>query len=323
MGNIGNSLSRGLSKVVLVLRKKSPEILMGLGITGFVATVITACKETTKAEKHVEEAKKNLATLHDIKEKGIDFWADNEPHKTMPMTEKEYKKNVTMEYFHLGRQLVKDYAPSVILGISSIACMASSHKIMSDRNAALTATCTALDASLAGVLSRVRDRFGEDVMRDIKYGVKDITTPEEMVDEKTGEKKTVVKTDKAITVVDNEILGNPYAKFFDEGCPDWEPNAEHNLAVLIKKQNIANDRLRGRGYLFLNDVYDMLGIPRTKAGQVVGWRYKPNDPAHVGDNFVDFGIYNLKQESNRDFVNGYEPVILLDFNVDGNIWELM
>ena len=61
----------------------------------------------------------------------------------------------------------------------------------------------------------------------------------------------------------------------------------------------------------------MLGIPATRAGQQVGWIYDKNDPNK--DNFVDFGIYDTNRPSNRDFVNGYERTILLDFNVDGNI----
>lgn len=60
----------------------------------------------------------------------------------------------------------------------------------------------------------------------------------------------------------------------------------------------------------------MLGIARTNAGQVVGWIYCEKNP--VGDNYVDFGIYNLQNEG---FVNGNERSILLDFNVDGIILD--
>ena len=90
---------------------------------------------------------------------------------------------------------------------------------------------------------------------------------------------------------------------------------------LKSEQNYANDRLKARGYLFLNEVYERLGIPPTKAGQIVGWVYDPNNPNHNGDNYVDFGLYNIHKEKTRDFVNGYEEVILLDFNVDGPILD--
>ena len=90
---------------------------------------------------------------------------------------------------------------------------------------------------------------------------------------------------------------------------------------LNQQQNYANDKLRRQGYLFPNDVYDMLGIPKCKEGQTHGWVYDEKNP--IGDNFVDFGIYNISRRKNRDFVNGYEKVILLDFNHDGNILNYM
>ena len=108
-----------------------------------------------------------------------------------------------------------------------------------------------------------------------------------------------------------------YAKFFDEGCREWDKDPEYNLTFLKCQENYANDLLKSKGHLFLNEVYDMLGIPRTKAGQIVGWIYDEENP--IGDNYVDFGIYDVYKEANRNFVNGYERNILLDFNVDGDI----
>ena len=116
-------------------------------------------------------------------------------------------------------------------------------------------------------------------------------------------------------------MPSDYAKFFDVGNDNWQKDAEHNLWYLKQQQNWANDKLRSQGYLFLNDVYDLLGIPRTKAGQIVGWLYRPEDPSR--DSYVDFGIYDYTKEVNRDFVNGYERTILLDFNVDGPIYDLI
>lgn len=116
----------------------------------------------------------------------------------------------------------------------------------------------------------------------------------------------------------NKIESNsysPYARIFDETCSGWTKDAEFNLMFLLQVQNYANEKLKARGYLFLNEVLDMLGLPRSKAGQIVGWIYKENNTD--GDNYVDFGIY--KTEKNANFVNGYENCILLDFNVDGPI----
>lgn len=107
-----------------------------------------------------------------------------------------------------------------------------------------------------------------------------------------------------------------YARYFDESSCVWTNEAEYNLMFLKSTEQYANDILRSKGSLFLNEVYDMLGIPRSKAGQVVGWIYDESNP--VGDNYVDFGIFN---ECNADFINEYKRIALLDFNVDGVILD--
>lgn len=113
----------------------------------------------------------------------------------------------------------------------------------------------------------------------------------------------------------DEVRGySQYAKFFDESCPNWVKDSGYNLAFLRLSQVEANDRLKRQGYLFLNDVYTMLGLPVTKAGQLVGWIYDPEND--VGDNYVDFGLYDVKS---NQFINEYANIILLDFNVDGMI----
>ena len=122
----------------------------------------------------------------------------------------------------------------------------------------------------------------------------------------------------------NEPEENPkhdysiYARFFDEDNPHWNFDPERNLMFLKQVEVIANTKLRTQGYLFLNDVYEMLGLERSKAGQLVGWIYDKENP--IGDNYVSFGIFNA---GNEDFVNKRKNSVLLDFNVDGNIFERM
>lgn len=116
--------------------------------------------------------------------------------------------------------------------------------------------------------------------------------------------------------VETEDTFSQYARFFDETCPNWTRDAESNLIFLKATQLYLNDKLKRQGYVFLNDAYDAIGIPRTKEGQLVGWVYNEKNP--TGDNCVDFG---LTDPSSKKFVNGYERTILLDFNVDGNILE--
>lgn len=114
--------------------------------------------------------------------------------------------------------------------------------------------------------------------------------------------------------IGQEMNVSQYAKVFDDARAGWTKDPEYNLAFLKDQQNYCNDLLKAKGHLFLNEVYDILGIARTKAGAVVGWVYDERNP--IGDNVVDFG---LMHDYNYDFINGYENTAILDFNVDGNI----
>jgi hypothetical protein len=113
--------------------------------------------------------------------------------------------------------------------------------------------------------------------------------------------------------VDNEPSG--YARFFDESSVQWRSDYTHNTFFLKTQQNYANDLLKIQGHVFLNEVYDLLGLPRSSAGALVGWVYEGDD---IGDNYIDFGIF---APENVDALNGYVPRFLLDFNVDGVIYD--
>ena len=198
----------------------------------------------------------------------------------------------------------------------SITAILTSNNILRKRNLALAAAYTTIDRSFKEYRGRVVERFGKDLDHELKHNIK-AKEIEETITNEDGTEATETKT----VDVANPTEYSDYARFFDEACSGWTKDPELNLMFLKRQQSYANDLLQRRGYLFLNEVYDMLGIPRTKAGQVVGWVYDENCP--VGDNYVDFGIYDIHREKCRDFVNGYERTILLDFNPDGNILDLM
>ena len=212
--------------------------------------------------------------------------------------------------------MAKLYAPAVLLGGASLGCLLASNDILRKRNAALSAAYMTVDKSIKEYRNRLTERFGEEVEKEIRYGIKAEQIETTVVDE-DGNETTVTETIKTM----DPNLYSDYARFFDAASPYWQNDPEYNLMFLKAQQQYANDLLRAKGRLFLNDVYDMLGIEKTKAGQVVGWVYDRENPN--GDNFVDFGIYDMSKERVRAFVNGYETNILLDFNVDGNIWNLM
>lgn len=119
--------------------------------------------------------------------------------------------------------------------------------------------------------------------------------------------------------LDKSVNVSRYARIFDDSCMKWTKNPEHNMIFLKEKQDFCNCKLRTKGHLFLNEVYDILGFPRTKEGTMIGWVYDKENP--IGNNFVDFGIFDTNDERNSDFINGYRNTVILDFNVDGNILD--
>lgn len=302
---IVDNVTRLFYRTGLKIRKHSPEILMVAGVAGVVTSGVMACKATLKAEGILEEAKQKINAINEVKEDHIE---DGE------YTEKDYKKAVAMTYTSTGVELAKLYGPAVMLASVSIGCLVGSNRILNKRNVALTAAYSAVSNSFKDYRDRVIDRFGKELDRELKYGLKAKEIEETIVDE-NGKEKTVKST---VNVVDPN-MHSEYARFFDDGCKGWEKDAEFNLMFLRQVQEQANKKLKRYGHLFLNDVYSMLGIPKSKAGQIVGWIYDEEHP--IGDNFIDFGIYDVHNEKARDFVNGYERTILLDFNVDGPILE--
>jgi hypothetical protein len=306
MNKLANTVTTSLSKVGLTLKKHSPEILVVSGVIGVVTSTVLACRATTKVNAVLEKAKEDIETIHEV--------AEN-PEFAEEYTVEDSKKDLAIVYAKTGLEVVKLYAPAVILGTLSITGILASNNILRKRNVALAAAYAAVDKGFKEYRNRVVDRFGEAVDRELAFNVKAQEIEETVVDEKTGKEKKVKKTVEVV----GDLDVSPYAKFFDESCYYWEKDPELNLMFLRAKQQWANDLLRSRGWLFLNEVYESLDIDPTPVGQHAGWIY---DPEYDGDDFVDFGIYDTYRKGSRNFVNGIEPVILLNFNAH-NIYPLM
>ena len=311
--------SEVFDKANFQLKKHSPEILVAAGVIGAVASAVMACKATLKAEKVLDETKEKMDKVHESAEKGrTDAGEDYSPE--------DAKKDSAIVYVQTGAKLAKLYAPAVAVGALSITGILASNNILRKRNVALAAAYATVDKSFKEYRKRVVERFGQEIDRELKHNIKAEKVKKTVVDEETGKEKKVKET--TLVASPSDISG--YARFFEKYTTDeegnsvlnlnWENDNEYNLMFLKAQQRLANDMLRSRKRLFLNEVYHILGLPATKAGQVVGWVYDPRNP--IGDNYVDF---NLCEDSliYSDCADGMAPPILLDFNVDGNIWNLM
>lgn len=298
---IVNKITFAAHKAFFKVKKHSPEILITAGVIGTVASAVMACKATTKLSDILEDSKEQINQVHNFLE--------NDKIPESQYSKEDGNKDLAIIYAQTGIKLVKLYAPAVALGALSITGIVASNSILRKRNIALAAAYTTVDKTFKRYRNNVIDRFGEKIDKELRYGIKAREIEEIVVDD-DGNEKTVKKT---VEAADPVSMYSDYAKIYDAGCNGWTKDAEFNLMFLRHTQAQANDILKRRGYLFLNEVYDMLGFQRTKAGQVMGWIYDEENP--VGDNFVDFGIYNTDIEKARDFVNGIERVIILDFNV--------
>lgn len=285
------TITRAVGKTTLRAQKISPNVLFVVGIAGVVGGAILASRATLKVEDVIDHSRSNIDDINEIEHS--DFY-----------TEQERTKDKSFAYIELGVNLTKLYGPAVIVGGIGIACLTGSHHILSKRNAALTVAYTALERSYKLYRTRVSDAIGEERERELHYHVEKELAQKDADLLKLAKKKPPKKD------------YSQYAKFFDEANPNWTRSAEHNLMFLNCQQQWANDVLHSKGHILLNDVYDLLGIPRTSAGCIVGWTMYED-----GDNYVDFGIFNHHTDEVRAFVNGVEKSVLLDFNVDGIVYD--
>lgn len=306
---IVNKVSRSLHMIGFKLKKHSPEILVAAGVAGIVTSTVMACKATTKVNDIVDEAKETINKIHDSVNKGL-HTSDGEEY-----TEEVANKDLTIAYVQTGWKFIKLYGPAVALGIASVGFMIGSNRILRKRNVVIAAAFKAVDTSFKEYRSRLIDRFGKDLDRELRFGIKAKEVEESVVDE-NGNETTVTKT---VETIDPNTAHSLYSVVWCEGSNGWTRNAELNKVFLIQQQNYANDKLKMNGILTLNEVYDMVGAPRTAYGQIAGWVY--TEDSTIGDNFVDFGIFDVNNEKACDFVNLREKSIVLDFNCIGNILE--
>ena len=300
---IMSKASGALNKIGFGLKKRSPEILVAVGVVGTVVSAVMACKATTKINTILDETKEQLDKIHE--------YAGN-PDVAEKYNAEDAKKDTAIVYAQAGVKLAKLYAPAVGLGILSISSILASNNILRKRNMAISAALAAATQDFKDYRNCVIERFGKEVDHQLRYNIKAEEIEETVTDEKGKEKK--VK--KSIEVADLNASG--YVKYFTRSNPYWEEDSSYVEMFLRSQQNYANDKLKATGHLTLNDVYDMLGFHDSKAGMVVGWIYDLDHPN--GDNYVEFDVKKVNLPNEQ---GGYEEAYAIDFNVDGNIYNEM
>lgn len=286
-------------KIGFQLQKSSPEIFAVLGVIGVVGGAVMACKATLKLDQVMTESKEKINHIHD---------AMSDPGMVEVYSAEDGKKDLAIAYAKTGLELAKIYWPAAVVEGLGIASMLTSHGVLRKRNTALSAACAAIGTSFNEYRKRVVDKYGEEIENEIRYDIQSKKVETTVTDEKGKEKKT-----KTTVKAPNPNASCDFARVFEPGNPYWERGSDYNLMFLRSRQQLANDKLVGNGHLFLNEVYDMLGIDQERYGQIVGWVYDPNNASHPGDNYVNFRIKEI------DAIEGQPGGYLLDFNVDGSI----
>lgn len=298
---IKKAVTSKAARHIFLAKKNSPTIFFVAGTVGIVGTVALACRATLKVSDAMDAYE---TRLEEIKEKRPSAYSE---HEDVVRDIQKLKRKTAVE-------IVKPYLPAVGLGVLSIGALTGSHVILTKRNGTLIAAYAALDRGFKEYRDRVADEYGKDVDKKFATGASTYLTEEKMAD---GTTKTGSKTE-----VDGRFGGSPYAIVFDELSRKFSKEPGRNAQTIMMIQSYANDKLKAQGHLFLNEVLDMLGLPRTPAGSQVGW-FISKDPEYKGDGYVDFGVWTGEGSLVESFIEGKEYYVTLDFNVDGVIWNLI
>lgn len=277
-----------------VASKYSPQILTGVGIGAVVVSTVLIAKATLKLEDVID--------LHEERKAKVD-------EKKHTMTAEEYssthhKRDMTKVYLHTAKDLTKLYGLPISLGVVGVSCIVGGQGIQYKRTVGAVAAYKTLEESFDRYRARVVEEFGLDKDEEFRktYNVKEETDAEGNT-----------------TVTVEHLEQKDYVFFHDKNNHNWKNTApDYNLMFVKAQETYANQLLSSRGHVLLNDVLDSLGMDRTHEGAVMGWVLTPDAP-----NFIDFGILDLQGTNSRVHGNFDEegPSIMLDFNVQGIIWD--
>lgn len=303
--SIGNAIRKTSKKGMLSLKKHSPEILMVVGVAGTVAGTVVACKATTKLEPIINE----------FEEKREEIKAIVEDENGEELTNENRNKELAIAYAETGVEVIKTYTPAAIIMTLSLSSILASCSILRKRNLALMTAYATLNKTFSDYRERVANKYGNDAEEEIRYGIEKRKITEEIIDE-NGKKKNVKKEVEVSTV---DASNNTIFEFSKDTTTHFDSVMDYNRQFLSARQSLANDMLVANGYLFLNEVLDLLDLDRTADGFMLGWIFDPNDN-EVGDNEVLFRAKeSFKEVEDIEGNPVLVPIINLDFNYDGVI----
>lgn len=288
-----------LKKATYCIRANATTILTVSGGIGVIVGFVWGCKASTKLKGTLAVASEEIHEAH--------------------IREDANTKDLAVAYGKAGFELAKLYAAPVAVEILSIGAMVGSNYILKRRNVGLAAALMTTTEAFNQYRARVRGRYGDDVDRELRYGTQKGSftgAVDEAGDPATGESAECDILDRS--------TADACTFLFKKGNPNWEDDWAYVEFFLAMQQNAANDMLKANGSigqpLFLSDVLKELSIPPTQASHFLGWTWCPDDKEHTGDNYVDFRAHKVKIKNEH---GTYEDAVLLDFNCDGSVLEVL
>lgn len=298
MNNLATKAQFLMGRSHLLLKKNLPDILLYAGLAAMGAGVVMAAK-AGREHNAVKQANDERAehAARDIQWRG----------ETNQITEQQAQQEAALVVLQNGIQWVKLYGPAILMATAGATSIVAGHMKTKERAAAVMAAYSVLDQSFKSYRSRVVDKYGEKIDADMLMGPPDKKTYVH-VDEATGKDKKAK--------YDVYSCCSEYAMIFDEYNVNWRNEPHLNDFFLRSQQAMLNAKLNSQGHVFLNEVHDAIGMPRTKAGAVVGWVRNSEN----GDGVIDLG---LNAPFNEGFLLGVESTCIIDPNVDGVIYDLL
>lgn len=276
-------IRRSIRMTAFKAKQHAPEIMAISGGIGACVGFVMGCKASMKVpaimEEHANDKKVIETTISE------------------PETQ---KKATTHLYLNTTKKFVVNYGPAVTVFTLSLGTIFGSTYIFRKRSAEYAAAYSAITTAYTQYRNRVVDKFGAEVDNDLLFGAEEIEVPVE--GKKKPEKKTIY----------NDPVDD-FSQIYQDGCIGWTKDPVHNKQMVYAFLRMANDKLQRQGYLYLEDVYKMLGFYPTIVSKKAGWIY---DPEYNGGQYgiVDFGLDDPNSLSAARFKEGLERNVNLKFN---------
>lgn len=305
------------SNLIQKVKFRSPELLIGAGVVGLVGAAVVAVRRGVRWHSAaMAEIGHDLETIK--KAEGL-------PQYTREDRVRDYAQVIGKGVW----SFTQIYGPSVAVGVASVVSILAGTGILKGRLAAMTSAAATAQAALERYRSRVREKLGEDADYEFAY---EVSSKKAKIKHEDGTKESLV-TYHLVPSSGEWMAASPYSRLWDENAMEWCANRDIQFLTLRSLENHFNQELNARGVVFLNDVYKALGLPMSKDAALVGWikNYEKPKMAQLaaelgrvpGDGVISFGVFENESPSARAYLAGDDNRVVLDFNVDGVIYDLI